>query len=96
MRGQIDRLQQDTNRQGNSIRHYQQLLSSNMNEQEKLNALLGEKLKELDEREKTIQELQGMIDQQNATVQSLLNSVKDALLGFSSDALTVREQTGKV
>lgn len=45
MRGQIDRLQQDTNRQGNSIRHYQQLLSSNMNEQEKLNALLGEKLK---------------------------------------------------
>lgn len=96
MRGQIDRLQQDTNRQGNSIRHYQQLLSSNMNEQEKLNALLGEKLKELDEREKTIQELQGMIDQQNATVQSLLNSVKDALLGFSSDELTVREQNGKV
>ena len=96
MRGQIDRLQQDTNRQGTSIRHYQQLLSSNMNEQEKLNALLGEKLKELDEREKTIQELQGMIDQQNATVQSLLNSVKDALLGFSSDELTVREQNGKV
>ena len=96
MRGQIDRLQQDTNRQGNSIRHYQQLLSSNMNEQEKLNALLGEKLKELDEREKTIQKLQGMIDQQNATVQSLLNSVKDALLGFSSDELTVREQNGKV
>ena len=47
MRGQIDQLQQDTNQKGNSIRHYQQLLSSNMNEQEKLNALLGEKLKEL-------------------------------------------------
>lgn len=96
MRKQIDKLQQDTNRQGNSIRHYQQLLSSNMNEQEKLNSLLGEKLKELDEREKTIQQLQGMIDQQNAKVQDLLSSVKDALLGFSSDELTVREQNGKV
>ena len=64
MRGQIAKLQQDTSRKGTSIRHYQQLLSSNMNEQEKLNALLGEKLKELDEREKTIQELQSMIDQQ--------------------------------
>lgn len=52
MRGQIAQLQQDTSRKGTSIRHYQQLLSSNMNEQEKLNALLGEKLKELDEREK--------------------------------------------
>lgn len=37
-----------------------------------------------------------MIDQQNAQVQNLLNSVKDALLGFSSDELTVREQNGKV
>lgn len=96
MREQISQLEQDTNRQGNSIRHYQQLLSSNMSEQEKLNTLLGEKLKELDEREKTIQELQGMIDQQNAKVQNLLNSVKDALLGFSNDELTVREQNGKV
>ena len=50
----------------------------------------------MDEREKTIQELQSMIDQQNAQVQNLLNSVKDALLGFSSDELTVREQNGKV
>ena len=96
MHEQINQLQQDTNQQGNTIRHYQQLLSSNLSEQEKLNSLLGEKLKELDEREKTIQQLQGMIDQQNAKVQNLLNSVKDALLGFSSDELTVREQNGKV
>ena len=40
MREQISQLEQDTNRQGNSIRHYQQLLSSNMSEQEKLNTLL--------------------------------------------------------
>lgn len=89
MRGEIDYLQQDTTKKANSIRHYQQLLTSNMNEQEKLNALLGEKLQ-------TIQDLQGMIDQQNAKVQNLLNSVKDALLGFTSDELTVREQNGKV
>ena len=89
MRGEIDYLQQDTTKKANSIRHYQQLLTSNMSEQEKLNALLGEKLQ-------TIQDLQGMIDQQNAKVQNLLNSVKDALLGFTSDELTVREQNGKV
>lgn len=89
MRGEIDCLQQDTTKKANSIRHYQQLLTSNMSEQEKLNALLGEKLQ-------TIQDLQGMIDQQNAKVQNLLNSVKDALLGFTSDELTVREQNGKV
>ncbi len=53
-------------------------------------------MSELDERERTINELQDMINAQNERVQSLLNSVKDALLGFSSDELTVREKDGKV
>ena len=35
-------------------------------------------------------------DAQNARLQSLLNSVKDALLGFSSDELTVTEKNGKI
>ena len=43
-----------------------------------------------------IAELQKMIDQQKKKVKDLLSSVKDALLGFSSDELTVREQDGKV
>ena len=72
-----------------SIRNYQQLLATGQNENQKLNA-------NLQDREKTIAELQRMIDQQNKKVKDLLGSVKDALLGFSSDDLTVREEGGKV
>ena len=67
-----------------------------MTEQEKLNALLSQKKNELSERERTINELQDMINAQNEKVKQLLNSVKDALLGFSTDELTVREKDGKV
>ncbi len=83
-------------RWGNSIRQYQSMLSTNMTEQEKLNALLSQKKNELSERERTINELQDMINAQNEKVKQLLNSVKDALLGFSTDELTVREKDGKV
>ena len=79
----------DTTLLKNSIRNYQKLLTSGQNENEKLNA-------NLKDREKTIAELQNMIAQQNQKVKNLLSSVKDALLGFSSDELTVREQDGKV
>ena len=37
-----------------------------------------------------------MINEQNEKVQKLLGSVKDALMGFNSDELTVREEGGKV
>jgi chemotaxis protein MotB len=37
-----------------------------------------------------------MINAQNEKVRKLLQNVKDALLGFSSDELTVREEGGKV
>lgn len=72
-----------------SIRNYRTLLASGQNENQKLSANLVE-------RERTIAELQRMIAQQNQKVKDLLGSVKDALLGFSSDELTVREQDGKV
>ena len=67
-----------------------------MTEQEKLTALLSQKKNELNERERTINELQDMIKAQNDKVQNLLSNVKDALLGFSTDELTVREKDGKV
>lgn len=93
---QVKTLLQDTARMGSSIRQYQTMLNANMTEQEKLNALLSQKKNELNERERTINELQTMIKAQNDKVQSLLNNVKDALLGFSTDELTVREKDGKV
>ena len=89
-------LKRDTTRMGTSLRNYQSMLNTNLTEQEKLNALLSQKMGELDERERTINELQDMINAQTERVQSLLNSVKDALLGFSTDELTIREKDGKV
>ena len=96
MSAQIKKLLRDTTQMGNSIRQYQSMLSTNMTEQEKLNALLSQKKNELNERERTINELQDMIKAQNDKVQNLLSNVKDALLGFSTDELTVREKDGKV
>lgn len=93
---QIKGLLRDTTQMGNSIRNYQSMLNVNMTEQEKLSALLSQKKNELNERERTINELQDMINAQNDKVQKLLSSVKDALLGFSSEELTVREKDGKV
>ena len=93
---QIKNLMRDTTKMGNSIRQYQSMLNVNMTEQEKLNALLNQKKNELNERERTINELQQMINAQNEKVRKLLSIVKDALLGFSSDELTVREKNGKV
>lgn len=92
----ITDLVRDTTRIGQDLRHYQTLLNTNMTEQEKLNSLLSQKMAELDERERTINDLQDMINAQNEKVQKLLSSVKDALLGFSSEELTIREKDGKV
>ena len=93
---QIAGLLNDTTRMGQSIRDYRNSLYSNMSEQEKLNMLLKEKMDKLAEREATINELQAEIKAQNDRVSVLLQSVKDALLGFSSDELTVTQKDGKV
>ena len=85
----VNALMTDTALLKGSIRNYQALLASGQNENQKLSANLME-------REKTIVELQKMIAEQNQKVKNLLKSVKDALLGFSSDELTVREEGGKV
>lgn len=89
-------LLRDTAELGRSIRRYETLLNANLSEQEKLNALLAQKVAELDARERTIHELQDLIDAQNRKVQQLLGSVKEALLGFGSDELTIQEKDGKV
>ena len=96
LKQQITDLMSDTTRLGQAIRDYRKSLYSNLCEQEKLNMLLKEKMEKLAEREATINKLQAEVDAQNARLQSLLNSVKDALLGFSSDELTVTEKKGKI
>ena len=96
LKQQITDLMSDTTRLGQAIRDYRKSLYSNLSEQEKLNMLLKEKMEKLAEREANINKLQAEVDAQNARLQSLLNSVKDALLGFSSDELTVTEKNGKI
>ena len=92
----IDALLKDTASLGRSIRNYESLHNSNLSEQEKLNAMLKEKMNELDKREKTINDLQNLIDEQNEKVRTLLNNVKNALMGFNNDELSVMEKDGKV
>jgi len=89
-------LREDTTQLRNGIRNYQNLLKTNRNERDLLSTQLNDKMKQLDEREETIRQLRGVIDEQNARVKSLLDNVKSALTGFSSDELTVREEGGKV
>lgn len=96
LKQQISALEGDTARLRQSVRDYQKSLYSNVSEQEKLNMLLQEKMSKLAEREKTINELQSEIAAQNARLTNLLNNVKDALLGFSSDELTVTQKDGKI
>ncbi len=93
---QTNRLIQDTIRMGKSLRDYRQSLYSNLSAQEKLNVLLKEKMDKLTEREATINELQNEINAQKEKVHALLNSVKEALLGFNSDELSVTQKNGKV
>ncbi len=94
--GLVAQLKRDTANMRRNIRNYQEMLSTNMGEQDKLNELLTRKMQELDERERTINQLQEMMDAQNEKVQQILKSVKDALMGFSSDELSVREENGKI
>ena len=92
----LSQLMRDTADMRRNIRSYREMLNTNLGEQDKLNELLTKKMQELDERERTINQLQDLINDQNEKVQSILQSVKDALMGFSSDELSVREENGKI
>ena len=98
LKQQITDLMSDTTRLGQAIRDYRKSLYSRVT-MRKQNIKMKEnkeKMEKLAEREATINKLQAEVDAQNARLQSLLNSVKDALLGFSSDELTVTEKNGKI
>ena len=92
----LTHLMRDTADMRRNIRSYREMLNTNLGEQDKLNELLTKKMQELDERERTINQLQDLINAQNEKVQNILKSVKDALMGFSSDELSVREENGKI
>lgn len=86
----------DTTSLRNELRSYLSKLNSANAENEKLNQQLASKNKALDAGAKTISEMQKIIDEQNKKVQDLFDNVKNALMGFNSDELTVREEGGKI
>ena len=89
-------LMSDTTRLGKDIRAMQKLLTSNMTQQEQMDAMLKSQRETLAERERTINDLKSIIQKQNEMVNGLLRQVTDALTGFSSDELTVQMRDGKV
>ena len=92
----IQNLETETAELNRALRSCQEALNSNLSEKDKLSALLEQEMSELRKKEQTINELQDLIKAQNAKVQALLNNVKEALLGFSSDELSVHDKDGKV
>ena len=86
----------DTARLGKEIRNLQKMLTSNMSQQEQMDAMLRSQRETLAERERTINDLRAIIQNQNDMVNGLLKQVTDALTGFSSDELTVQMRDGKV
>ena len=86
----------DTTNLGRQIRELQRVLSSNMTQQERMDAMLRSQREALAERERTINDLKDVIQKQNELVSNLLKQVTDALIGFSSDELTVQMRDGKV
>jgi len=73
-----------------------ELAETSQGELEKLNAELQKKLDLLQESNKKISDLQAAIDKQKEASEQLLAKIKNALLGFSSDELTVDMKDGKV
>ena len=51
---------------------------------------------ELDARAKRVNELEAMINRKDSLVTALKNKVKDALLGFENNGLTIEQKNGKV
>ena len=82
---------------------YSDLLNSSLSEAEKLHLALKNKNNDLEEKEKLLKdreikliEMQALINRQDSITKSLNNLVKNALLGFNSDELSIETKNGKV
>lgn len=82
---------------------YSSLINSSLSQTDKLNKALAAKSDELDtkekllsEREKTLNEMNQIIARQDSITKSLNAILRNALLGFNSDELSVEIKNGKV
>ena len=82
---------------------YDNLINENLSQTDKLNRALRDKSDELDakekllsERERTLEEMKKIIDRQDEINKTLNSTLRNALLGFNSDELSVEIKNGKV
>jgi chemotaxis protein MotB len=94
---ELDQLYLETNAK------YRDLINSSLSQTQKLNQALQQKSDELldkekllSEREQKLKELQSIINRQDSIVGELNRIVKNALLGFKDDELSVVMKNGKV
>ncbi len=103
----VDGLNKDIEGLKESIREveqkYNELMGEKLSESEQFNLALQQKTKELnekerllEEREKSLNELRQVIARQDSLTQRLNDVIRDALLGFKSDELSVEVKNGKV
>ncbi|MES2680495.1 MAG: OmpA family protein [Bacteroidota bacterium] len=75
---------------------YEALKSNSGSQLNKLSADLGSNQAKLQQREARLRELESILRKQDSMLNMLNNSVKNALMGFSPDELTVEMKNGKV
>jgi len=63
---------------------------------QKKETTLNKLTEELQAREKRVNELESLISRQDSMVNALKNKVKEALLGFENNGLTIEQKNGKV
>jgi chemotaxis protein MotB len=80
----------------NKIIEYDQMISSNLSEKEKLNLQLKKKNDDLREREKKINELDSIAKRQSAALTDVMNKINSVLVSFKKDELSVEMKDGKV
>jgi chemotaxis protein MotB len=75
---------------------YDSLMNSSLSQTGKLTTALRLKSEELNERENRLNELESFISRQDSVMNALNNVVKNALIGFKSDELSVEQRNGKI
>lgn len=86
---QLQKTQEDLQRQEDALRALEGTLQKKETALNQLNT-------ELAAREKRVNELEAMINRQDSLVNALKNKVKEALLGFENNGLTIEQKNGKV
>jgi chemotaxis protein MotB len=100
LNGQINKLNENN---ANLKKNYDQLMNENLSQAEQFNQALKQKSDELNnkekllsEREKALREMQAVIARQDSITKRLNDILRNALLGFNSDELSVEVKNGKV